>query len=77
MGRAVPHDGQRFGVFLGEQAQLDFAASRQRRLQVDLPAVDFGQHGRLGQPGADFGGHVVRGDRPIELFPTAVGENYC
>ena len=45
-------------------------------VQIDLPAVDFRQDGRLGQPGADFRRHVVSGDRSIELFAAAVGEDY-
>ena len=73
--RAVPHDGQRFGVLLGEQPQPDFAVVGQRAAQIDLPAVDFGQNGRLRQPGPNFGGHIVGRDRPIELFPTSVGED--
>ena len=76
VGRAVPHDGERLGILLGEQPQANFAAGGQRAVQIDLPAVDFGQHGRLGQTRADRGRHVVGGDRPIELFPAAVGQNY-
>ena len=77
MGRAVPHDGERFGVLLGEQPQAELRRSSGSGLmQIDLPAVDFGQHGRLGQAGADLGRHVVGRDRSIELFPAAVGKDY-
>ena len=76
MGRAVPHHGQRLGVFLGDEPQLHFARRRQRTMQIDLFAIDLRQHRRLGEPGPDLGRHVVGRHRPIKLFPTSVGEDH-
>ncbi len=76
VGGAVPHDGEGFGVFFGEQAEADFAVGRQRAAEVDLAAVDFGQDGGLGQTGTDFGSDVVSRDGAIELFAAAIGQDY-
>ena len=44
--------------------------------EIDLPAVDFGKNGGLGQPGADPGSDIVSTDRSIELLATTVGQDY-
>ncbi len=72
----VPHDGQRFGIFLREQPQIDFARGRQRAMQIDELAVDFGHDRRLGEPGADFLGDIERGNGAVELFTAAIRQNY-
>ena len=46
-------------------------------MQIDLPAVDLGEHRCFSQPWADFRRYIICSDGLIELFPAAVGEGNC
>jgi hypothetical protein len=72
----MSHDGERFGIFLGEQPKADLAARGKRGMEVDLATIDFGEDCGFCETGADSGGYVVSGDRTIKLFAAAIGQDY-
>ena len=64
------------GSFFVSSRRCTSPEARQRAVQIDLFAVDFGHDRRFGQPSADFLGHVERRNRAVELFSAAIGQNY-
>ena len=71
----MPHDGQRLGVFLGQEPQPDFAVAGQLVVEADNCLVHLGRHGGLGQAGADFRCDFAGGERFLVLLNGSVGES--
>jgi hypothetical protein len=43
-------------------------------MQIDLPAVDFGEHCGFGQPSTNRRGNIICRDGVLKLLPAAIGE---
>ena len=60
MGTGMPQKLDSFGIFIGDQPQRDLAVGRQRIMNADQLAVDFGGESSFSEPSADIGGNVDR-----------------
>jgi hypothetical protein len=68
----VAQDLKRVGVLLGDD--LERGVALDAKAGIDQLAVDLAGQGRLGQSGANRGGHVGHGNGVLERTLAAVGE---
>ena len=74
MGTRMTHHPEGFGIFLGQEPELDFALFGEKRVRSHHLPIHLGGERRFCQPGADISGNIYRTNVTRILFDRSVGQ---